>query len=342
MKRRDLVLWFNELGKEDIPLVGGKCANLGELTGKIGVPVPNGFAVSAYAYKVFLEKAKANKTIESLLSKMDITDMDALQDVSQKIRKHIESLSIPKDMEKEILQKYQELCKYVKKENVAVAVRSSATAEDLPGASFAGQQDTFLNVTKKNLLESVKKCWSSLFTPRAIVYRKEKVFSSDEVLISVAVQELIFSQVSGVMFTIEPVSGAKDKIVINASLGLGEAVVSGQVTPDEYVVDKGTFQIVEKHVVKKERQITSDKKGGTKWETIPKELQDKQALTDEQIVRLVQYGIQIEKHYGVPQDIEWAIDDRGRIFILQARPETVHGAEKEVKAEERKEFMEKD
>ena len=261
MKRRDLVLWFNELGKEDIPLVGGKCANLGELTGKIGVPVPNGFAVSAYAYKVFLEKAKANKTIESLLSKTDITDMDALQDVSQKIRKHIESLSIPKDMEKEILQKYQELCKYAGKENVAVAVRSSATAEDLPGASFAGQQDTFLNVTQKNLLESVKKCWSSLFTPRAIVYRKEKVFSSDEVLISVAVQELIFSQVSGVMFTIEPVSGAKDKVVINASLGLGEAVVSGQVTPDEYVVDKGTFQIVEKHVVKKERQITSDKKG---------------------------------------------------------------------------------
>ena len=341
MKGRDLVLWFKELGKEDIPLVGGKCANLGELTGKIGVPVPNGFAVSAYAYKVFLEKTKASKTIESLLSKMDITDMELLQDVSQKIRKHIESLPIPKDMEKEILQKYQELCKYAGKENVAVAVRSSATAEDLPGASFAGQQDTFLNVTQKNLLESVKKCWSSLFTPRAIVYREEKGFSHEEVLISVAVQELIFSQVAGVMFTIEPVSGAKDKVVINASPGLGEAVVSGQVTPDEYIVDKGTFKIVEKHVVKKERQIVSDKKGGTKWETIPKELQDRQAITDEQIVRIAQYGIQIENHYGVPQDIEWAVDDRGRVFILQARPETVYGAKKEVKAEKRKEVMEK-
>ena len=342
MKNRDLVLWFRELGKDDIPLVGGKCANLGELIGKISVPVPNGFAVSAYAYKVFLEKTKANKSIESLLSKMDISDMGSLQDVSGKIRKLIEGLSMPKEMEKEILQKYQELCRNTGKENVAVAVRSSATAEDLPGASFAGQQDTFLNVTQKTLLDSVKQCWSSLFTPRAIVYRKEKGFSTDEVLISVGVQELIFSQVSGVMFTIEPVSGAKDKIVINASPGLGEAVVSGQVTPDEYVVDKGTFRIVEKHVVKKDKQIVSDRKGGTKWEAVPKELQDMQAITDEQIVRIAQYGIQIEKHYGVPQDIEWAIDDRGRIFILQARPETVYGAEKEVKAEERKEFMEKD
>ncbi len=342
MKGRDLVLWFKELGKEDIPLVGGKCANLGELVGKIGVPVPNGFAISAYAYKAFLEKTKANNTIESLLSKMDISDMESLQNGSRKIRKYIESLTMPKEMEKEIFQKYQELCKNAGKENMAVAVRSSATAEDLPGASFAGQQDTFLNVNQKNLLESVKKCWSSLFTPRAIVYRKEKGFSIYDVLISVAVQELIYSYASGVMFTIEPVSGAKDKIVINASLGLGEAVVSGQVTPDEYVVDKGTFQIVEKHVVKKGKQIISDKKTGTKWEIIPKELQDRQAITDEQIVRIAQYGIQIEKHYGVPQDIEWAIDDRGNIFILQARPETVHGAEKGFKAEERKEFMEKE
>lgn len=342
MKSIDLVLWFKELGKEDIPLVGGKCANLGELTGRIGVPVPNGFAVSAYAYKVFLEKTKASKTIESLLSEMDINDMELLQDVSRKIRKYIEGLTMPKDMEKGILHKYQQLCKYAGKENVAVAVRSSATAEDLPGASFAGQQDTFLNVTQKNLLDSIKKCWSSLFTPRAIVYRKEKGFSHEEVLISVAVQELIFSQVAGVMFTIEPVSGAKDKIVINASPGLGEAVVSGQVTPDEYVVDKGTFQIVKKDIVRKEKQIVSDKKGGTKWETVPKELQDRQAITDEQIIRIAQYGMQIENHYGVPQDIEWALDDQGRIFILQARPETVYGVEKEVKAEERKEGMKKD
>ncbi len=342
MEKQDFVLWFKDLGKEDIPLVGGKCANLGELLGRIGVPVPNGFAVSAYAYKVFLEKTKADKKIGSLLSKMNTSDMDSLQDISEKIRDHIEGLSMPKDMEKEILRKYRELCKRAGKKDAAVAVRSSATAEDLPGASFAGQQDTFLNVMEKNLLSSIKKCWSSLFTPRAIVYRQEKGFSNEEVLISVAVQELIFSRSSGVMFTLEPVSGDKDKIVINASWGLGEAVVSGQVTPDEYLIDKKDLNILEKNVVKKEKQIVSDSKGGTKWMKVPKELQEGQAITDEEIIRLAQYGLKIENHYKVPEDIEWAVDDRGRIFILQARPETIHGAGAAGKKEERRDIVEKE
>jgi pyruvate,water dikinase len=342
MGKKDFVLWFKDLGKEDIPLVGGKCANLGELLGKIGVPVPNGFAVSAYAYKFFLEETGANRKIISLLSGMDSSNMESLENGSEKIRRYIESLPMPRDMGKEILQRYKELCKYAGKDKMAVAVRSSATAEDLPGASFAGQQDTFLNVTEKDLLKSVKKCWSSLFTPRAIVYRKEKGFSHDEVLISVAVQELIFSRSSGVMFTIEPVSGAKDRIVINASWGLGEAVVSGQVTPDEYVVDKKTLQITEKHIAKKERQIVSDRKGGTLWAPVPAQLREAQAVSDEEIASLARYAVQIENHYKVPEDIEWAVDDRGKIFILQARPETIHGAEKEVKAEERKEIMEKE
>ncbi len=342
MKRRDFVLWFKEIGREDIPLVGGKCANLGELIGRIGVPVPGGFAVSAYAYQVFLKKTKAAKTIKALLYDMDMADMESLQEASRKIRKHVEGLSMPREMEKEILEAYQELCKHVGKKSVAVAVRSSATAEDLPGASFAGQQDTFLNITQKNLLNSIKKCWSSLFTPRAIVYRKEKGFSNDEVLISVAIQELIFSKASGVMFTLEPVSGAKDKIVINASWGLGEAIVSGQVTPDEYIVEKGTFRIVEKHSVKKDKQIISDRKGNTKWTEVPKGMQNLPALSDKAIVRLAQYGVQIENHYGVPQDIEWAVDEKDRIFILQARPETVHGVEGGVKSEERKDFVGKD
>ena len=150
MEKQELVLWFKEIGKEDIPLVGGKCANLGELAGKIGVPVPNGFAVSANAYKVFLEKTKADKMIESLLSGVDTADMESLQDVSKKIRKHVERLPMPKEMEKEILAKYQELCELAGKKDMPVAVRSSATAEDLPGASFAGQQDTFLNITEEN------------------------------------------------------------------------------------------------------------------------------------------------------------------------------------------------
>lgn len=343
MKGHGFVVWFKDTGKEDIPLVGGKCANLGELTGRIGVPVPNGFAVTADAYKVFLDKTGAVRKIESLLAKIDMSDMESLQDSSDKIRKYVEGLPMPKDMEEEVIMAYRELCRSSGMKNLPVAVRSSATAEDLPGASFAGQQDTFLNVTEKDLLGSIKKCWSSLFTSRAIVYRKEKGFSHDALLISVAVQELVFSHASGVMFTIEPVSGARDRIVINASWGLGEAVVSGQVTPDEYVVEKGSFRVLEKHVAKKERQIVSDKKGGTAWVTVPGEMREQPVLVDETIVRLAQYGIQIETHYGVPQDIEWAIDDRGRIFILQARPETVHGlGEGRKKVEEREGAMEQE
>jgi pyruvate,water dikinase len=342
MKKEDVVLWFKDLTKEDIPLVGGKCANLGELSGQIGVPVPNGFAISAHAYKVFLEQTKADKEIQSLLSETNISDMESLQNVSEKIRKKIEGLPMPKNMEKEILNAYKNLCENSGQKNMPVAVRSSATAEDLPGASFAGQQDTFLNVTQKNLLSSIKTCWSSLFTPRAIFYRKEKGFSHTEVLISVAVQKLISSHSSGVMFTLEPVSGAKDKIVINASWGLGEAIVGGQVTPDEYVVEKGTFRILGKNIIKKKRQIISDVKGGTKWVTVPKEMQDRPALNDEDIIRLAQYGVQIENHYGVPQDIEWAVEERGKVFILQARPETVHGMKEKLKGEERKDIMEQE
>lgn len=335
MHEGKIVLWFKEIDKEDVPIVGGKCANLGELLSKVKVPVPDGFAITAYAYRLFLEKTRANEKIENLISKMDVSDIESLNSVSKKIRKYIESIAMPEEIEKEILGSYKSLCRRKGNDNLPVAVRSSATAEDLPGASFAGQQDTFLNVTQKDLLVSVQRCWSSLFTPRAIVYRIEKGFSHNDVLISVAVQELIDSRVSGVMFTIEPVSGAKDKIVINASWGLGEAIVSGKVTPDEYVVEKGSFKILEKNVVKKTKQIVSDKRGSTQWIDVPKGMQDQQALTDEEIIQLARYGVNIEDHYKVPQDIEWAMDDKGNIFILQARPETVHGIKKEAKRQER-------
>lgn len=342
MKKSDVVLWFKDLRRRDIPLAGGKCANLGELFGQIGVPVPNGFAVSAMAYKAFLKKTKAEKEIDSLLADMNMQDLDSLQKASREIRQYVESLPMPGDMEKTILEAYKLLCKYVRKKRVAVAVRSSATAEDLPGASFAGQQDTFLNIDERSLLKSVKRCWSSLFTPRAIVYRKEKGFSHDDVLISVAVQEMVFSEASGVMFTIEPVSGDRDKIIINASWGLGEAIVSGQVTPDEFVVDKTSLDILDRHIVKKERQIVPDDKGKVKWSAVPKKLEKAPALNDESIVRLAQYGLQIEKHYGVAQDIEWAVDSEGQIFILQARPETVHGDQHGVKRSEGGDFVEQD
>ena len=342
MKKGNFVVWFKDLGRKDIPLVGGKCASLGELFGQIGIPVPDGFAISTFAYQVFLEKTHASKEIDSLLSSVDITNMKSLQDVSLKIRNHMESLSIPKEIEKAILEAYSELCKRVGKKNVAVAVRSSATAEDLPSASFAGLQDTFLNVTRGSLLKSVQQCWSSLFTPRAIAYRKEKGFLHHQLLISVAVQEMLFPQASGVMFTLEPVSGDKDKVVINASWGLGEAIVSGRVTPDEYVVEKGTFRILDKQVFKKDKQLVCNKRGNTKWTPVPKSIQERPALADEAIIRLAKYGVQIENHYGTPQDIEWAMDKDGRIFILQARPETVHSTKALSRREERRDFGKQD
>lgn len=343
MKKHRNVLWFKDLGKEDIPIVGGKCANLGELIGKIGVPVPNGFAVTVDAYKFFLDETKINQKMNSILSGLDVSNIQMLQRTSKKIRKLIESVAMPKAVEDDILAAYKKLCKEAGLKSVPVAVRSSATAEDLPGASFAGQQDTFLNINRKNLIESVRKCWSSLFTSRAIVYRKEKGFDHENVLISVAVQRLISSHVSGVMFTLEPVSGAKNKIVINASWGLGEAIVSGQVTPDEYIVEKKRLHIEEKHIVKKTKQIVSDTKGGTKWVPVPKAMQKKPSLSEKEVLKIAQYGIQIENHYGISQDIEWAIDDRGEVYILQARPETVYGkAEKETGKKEEKTVMAKD
>ena len=342
MSKDELVLWFKDLGKEDIPHVGGKCANLGELFGRIRVPVPNGFAISAHAYKAFLEKTGAGKKIAAQLSDLDVNDIEALQGVSDEVRKYVEGLSMPKKLEKAILDAYRTLCKDTGKTNLAVAVRSSATAEDLPGASFAGQQDTFLNVNEKTLLQSVKRCWSSLFTSRAIFYRKEKGFSHEDVLISVAVQELLTPEASGVMFTLEPVSGEKNKVVINASWGLGEAVVSGQVTPDEYVVEKDSLRILDKQISKKDRRIVSDKKGGTKWAAVPKSKVNKPALSDADIVRLAKYGVQIEDHYGTPQDIEWVVDKGGSIFILQARPETVHAGDRKPTAEKGGDFVEED
>lgn len=342
MKKSDVVIWFRDLGKDDIPRVGGKCANLGELYGKIGVPVPGGFAVTADAFRVFLEKNRAVKKIDALLGGIEVNDPAALEETSRRIRAYVEGLSVPGEIENAIQAAYRELCEERGGKEVAVAVRSSATAEDLPGASFAGQQDTFLNVTGRTLLRKVRQCWGSLYTPRAIFYRKEKGFAQDTVLISVAVQEMVDAKVSGVMFTLEPVQGDRDKVVINAAWGLGEAVVSGQITPDEYLVEKGTLRVLERKVFKKPRQIVYGQGGGTAWAAVPEGMQDAQALPDADIVRLAQYGVRIEDHYGAAQDIEWAIDRDGRLFILQARPETVHQAKAKVERKEERQRMEQE
>jgi len=306
-----LVMWFEELKKDDVPIVGGKCANLGEML-RAGIPVPPGFAVTAYAYKRFIEETKIAEKIYDILDETikDPKDPKQYEEASRKIRALIESTPIPEYLKKEIIENYRKLCKKTKSKEVFVAVRSSATAEDLPGASFAGQQETFLNVKGEDeLLNSVRKCWSSLFTPRAIFYRTQKGFRHEKVLISVAVQKMVNSRSSGVMFTLHPVTGDRSKIVIESVWGLGEAIVSGAVTPDHFEVDKNTFKIVVKNIVKKTVEYVRDPKTGkTIHAEVPPERQEAPSLTDEEVVELAKIAKKIEEHYGTPQDIEFAVD----------------------------------
>jgi len=342
IKKEKLVLWFEELGKEDVPLVGGKNANLGEML-KAGIPVPPGFAITAYAYKRFIEETGIAQQIYKIIEETvtDPTDPKQYEEASKKIRSLIESTSMPDYLAEAIRQAYRELCNRTNVVNVSVAVRSSATAEDLPDASFAGQQETYLNVAGEDkLLEKTVKCWSSLFTPRAIFYRTQKGFRHEDVLISVGVQKMVNAKAAGVMFTINPVTGNKNQIVIEANWGLGESVVSGAVTPDYYVVDKNTLKITERRIVKKTVEYVRDPETGeTIHAEVPPERQEIPCLTDEEILRLAELGKKIEEHYGKAQDIEWAIDHDlpfpENVFIVQSRPETVWSVktEAEIKAE---------
>jgi pyruvate,water dikinase len=328
--REDLVIWFEGLRKTDIPSVGGKNANLGEMT-NAGLPVPPGFAITAYSYKKFIEDTGIAKKIYNIIDETMTTPDDPKQGelASKKIRKLIESTRMPKDIEKAIKSAYEDLCKKLKMRDVFVAVRSSATAEDLADASFAGQQETFLNVRgADDLITSTVKCWSSLFTPRAIFYRNEKGFAHEKVFISVGVEKMVNSRAAGVIFTLNPVTGDTSQIVIEGNYGLGEAVVSGSVTPDDFVVDKETLKVTERRVAKKTVQYVRDPKtGNTVHADVSPEKQDQPCITDDEIHKLAELAKRIEQHYGKPQDIEWAIDKDipypNNIFIVQSRPETV-------------------
>ncbi|MEM3730304.1 MAG: phosphoenolpyruvate synthase [Candidatus Bathyarchaeia archaeon] len=328
--KEELVIWFENLRKADIPLVGGKNANLGEML-NAGIPVPPGFAITAYSYKKFIEETGISTKIYDIIRETVTNPSDPKQYeiASKKIRELIESTPMPKDVENAIKSAYQELCKRLDTNEVSVAVRSSATAEDLPDASFAGQQESYLNVRGvDDLLQKTVKCWSSLFTPRAIFYRSEKGFPHEKVLISVGVQKMVNAKAAGVMFTINPVTGNPNQIVIEGNYGLGESVVSGAVTPDDFIVDKATLKIVERRVAKKTVQYVRDPKTGkTTHVAVPLEKQEQPCLTDEEILKLAELAKIIEMHYGKPQDIEWAIDENipfpNNIFIVQSRPETV-------------------
>ncbi len=309
-----------------------------------GIPVPPGFAITAYSYKKFIEETGISTKIYDIIKETVTNPSDPAQYeiASKKIRELIDSTPMPKDVADAVRIAYEELCRKLNVKDVFVAVRSSATAEDLADASFAGQQETFLNVRGVNeVLEKTVKCWSSLFTPRAIFYRTEKGFAHEKVFISVGIQKMVNSKAAGVIFTINPVTGDSNQIVVEGNYGLGEAVVSGAVTPDDFVIDKRTMKMVERRISKKTVQYVRDPNTGkTIHLEVPAEKQEKPCISDEEILKLVELAKRIEQHYGKAQDIEWAIDSDlpfpSNIFIVQSRPETVWSlklAEAPMKAE---------
>ena len=324
------IVWFNEVTKKDVPTVGGKGANLGEMT-NANIPVPTGFIVTADAYFDFFRKSKVKDKIGNRLRSLDPDNSKQLQQIAAEIKQLILDAPMPAELDKEIQQAYIEMGRGL------VAVRSSATAEDLPEASFAGQQRTFLNVQgEKEVVAAVQECWASLFEPRAIFYRHHQGFDHFKVGIAVPVQKMVQSQASGVMFTLEPVTSDSDKIVIEAVYGLGEAIVSGEVTPDLYIIDKEGLRISTKKIGRQEWQLIRNPAGGDKEANIKVPLQPssqtEQKLSDEDIISLAKLGKQLEDWYQFPQDIEWAKEDK-EIFIVQTRPVTTIKETAEVEPE---------
>ena len=317
-KKAPNILWFKEIDKNSIPQVGGKGANLGELT-KAGIPVPAGFCVTAQAYFYYLDKTGIQSKIVKFLKGLNPEDNKKLNLVSREIKKLILKTPLPADLETEIKESYQKLGGF------AVAVRSSATAEDLPEASFAGQQATFLNMlNKEQVAKAVLACFASLYEARAIYYRLINKFDHMKVGLCAVVQNMIQSEQSGIMFTIDPVGENPDKLIIEAGYGLGEAIVSGSVTPDRYLVDKKEFKIADKEINTQTWKIVHNKNGGDKHVDVAKDFQSKQKISDNLILELAKIGMEIEKHYGKPQDTEWAIEN-DTVYFVQSRPITTLG-----------------
>lgn len=312
------ILWFKDVGREDVAVVGGKGANLGEMS-HLDVPVPPGFIVTAQAYYYFTEINKIRYKIKELLYNLDVNNPVKLQQASEDIKSLIVRSSIPKEISKEIITAYLKLSGVFKE--ALVAVRSSATAEDLPDASFAGQQETFLNIQgEANVILAVRKAWASLFEARAIFYRVENHYDHFKVGIAVPVQKMVQSDTSGVMFTINPVTNNKKTVVIEAIYGLGELIVQGKVTPDYYEINKETLIIEKKQIGS--QLVRLIKAGRLNKETnIPKDKQAQQKITEDQIKELARIGKKLEKHYFFPQDIEWAIE-KNKVYIVQTRPIT--------------------
>ena len=324
----DYILNFKRVNKDSLQTVGGKNASLGEMI-NAGIRVPPGFAVTTESYLNFITSTDIKLSIYQRLSDLDPADVEALDKASEDVQSSIINTRIPDEICEAIRGAYYRLCDYCGTESVPVAVRSSATAEDLPTASFAGQQDTYLWVENMDdILENVRKCWASLFTPRAISYRIKNYFPHEKVLISVGVQKMVNSRTAGVMFTLNPTNGDSSKVVIEGNWGLGETVVSGAVNPDKFLVDKIVLEVNERKISKKHVACFYDPhKEKVVHADVEEDRQCKCCLEDREIKELVGIAKVIESHYGGPMDIEWAIDHDlsfpENIFIVQARPETV-------------------
>lgn len=322
--------FFKDIKIDDVPQVGGKNASLGEmfraLTPK-GINLPNGYSTTADSYRYFLESAGIREAIVKELDGLDVQNVSDLQKRGAAVRQIILDAKLPEDFEKEIREAYGELCKTVGYDNLVVVVRSSATAEDLPNASFAGQQETYLNITGEDaVVESAQKCIASLFTDRAIVYRVENGFDHMQVALAVGIQQMVAvrSEASGVMFTLDTETGFRNAVVINSIYGLGENIVQGRVSPDEFTVFKPTGTILKKKLGTKKLKMVPSGENGTDNLEVSEEDQRRYSVTDEQVTTLATWGMAIEEHYGKPMDIEWALDeDFGSLYIVQARPETV-------------------
>ncbi|TAK46612.1 MAG: phenylphosphate synthase subunit beta [Xanthobacteraceae bacterium] len=328
-----LICWLEECRKESVPLVGGKCSSLGELI-HAGVRVPPGFALTTAGYRAFMAESGLEREMQFLLQKLDCRDLEALERASASIRAAIEAQPFSEQLEDLVAERYRQLSVRCGIPAAPVAVRSSATAEDLPGASFAGQQDTFLWIRGADeVLHHMRRCISSLYTGRAISYRANRGYSDEQMAISVGVQKMANSYAAGVMFTIHPINGDRSVIVIDSNFGFGESVVSGEVTPDHFAVNKVTLDIIDRTISQKEICYTVDLKNQVSYAMeVPIERRNIQSLTDDEITELAWMGKQIEKHYGRPMDIEWSVDKDlpagSNIFILQARPETVWAEKK--------------
>ena len=326
------VLWFDELHREDVDIVGGKSSSLGEMTSSTNVPVPYGYATTAHGYRYFMEETGLVERIKAKLEELhDVENSALLRKVTAEVRQMIMDEEMPASLAEAIRNGYEELARKVGEENPFVAVRSSATAEDLPDASFAGQQDTYLNVRGADMIiAKVKECYASTFTDRATYYRVKQGFDHMTVALSAAIQMMVYSKAAGVMFSVNIMNGDDKSIIIEGSWGLGEYVVQGTVTPDNFTVDKATLQITDRMINDKNVALVRKPDGDCEEIQIPDEEARAQVITDAQVIELATYAKAIEKHYGCYMDMEWGIDERdGKVWILQARPETVFSQKKE-------------